>query len=127
MRTGMAYMGLGFEFLAVFLMFSGGGFGLDAWIAGKAAPGAFFIIGLFLGFAAGLWHLIRRANQLAEETDQMEAELREAQADESRPRDPGSAEIRERMDRIERGVDRIHRRLDDTFGGDEEKDSGSAR
>lgn len=127
MRTGMAYMGLGFEFLAVFLILGGAGFGLDAWIAGKVAPGLFFILGLFLGFAAGLWHLIRRANELAEITDRMEAELREARADESRPREPGSAEIRARMDRIERGVDRIHRQLGETFGDGSTGESGPRR
>lgn len=120
-------MGLGFEFLAVFLILAGAGFGIDSWIAGKVAPGLFFIVGLFLGFGAGLWHLIRRANELAEITDQMEADFREAQADESRPREPGSAEIRARMDRIERGVDRIHRQLDETFGEDQADDPGSSR
>lgn len=117
-------MGLGFEFMAAFLMCAGAGFGIDAWIAGKMAPGLFFIIGIFLGFGAGLWHLIRRAAELEAITEERDAEMRAAQANESRPREPGSEEIRARMDRIERGVDRIHRRLDDTFGGDESDRSG---
>ena len=56
----LSYISAGFEFVAVFLLFTGGGWSLDihsSW--GKGSPGGWMLAGIFLGLIAGTWILYR--------------------------------------------------------------------
>lgn len=106
----LAYLSLGFEFLGAFLMFAALGYFLDYLWSESGRPGLFFILGLFLGFGGGIWHLIRRTGQL----QQWEEEYAAAQ-DGPEARRARDEDIRTRVDRIQRGVDAVHRKLGETL------------
>jgi F0F1-type ATP synthase assembly protein I len=103
---GMAYLGLGFEFMGAFLLMTGLGYLLDYWLSESGRPGLFLIIGLFLGFGAGLWHLIRRTNQMQEWDRQEEAAQR------TEPARYKDIDIETQVQRIAREVDAVHQRID---------------
>lgn len=108
--SAYAYVSLGFEFLAAFAMFSLGGWGLDAWLG--TLP-IFLIVGLFAGFAGGLWHILRRSAALGsayEEQIKREAE-------------PAPESLTERMARVEKELGETETRLQRFF--DDRKDDRS--
>lgn len=105
----MAYLSLGFEFLGAFLMFAGFGYFLDYMLTESGRPGFGLIIGLFLGFGGGIWHLIRRTNELQAWEEAYAAERREAE--QAGTITPTTEDIHIRMQRVQRGVDSVHRKL----------------
>ncbi len=107
--SAYAYVSLGFEFLAAFAMFSLAGWGLDAWL--DTLP-VFLIIGLFSGFAGGIWHILRRSTALGAAYE--EQLKREAQ--------PAEESLSERMARVEKELGETETRLQRFF--DDRKDAG---
>ncbi len=110
-RGSMAYLSLGFEFLSAFLMFAGGGYGLDYLLSESGRPGAGLIVGLFLGFGVGIWHLIRRSNELQRLEERDAALRREQEQSEVISASTSSEDIHARLQRVQRGVDAVHRKL----------------
>ena len=110
-RGSMAYLSLGFEFLSAFLMFAGGGYGLDYLLSETGRPRAGLIVGLFLGFGVGIWHLIRRSNELQQLEERDAALRRERDRSETISASSSSEDIHARLQRVQRGVDAVHRKL----------------
>lgn len=52
--------GIGFEFIAAILLFAGVGWLIDRWL--DSSPWA-IVIGVGVGFAIGLWNLIKRGRK----------------------------------------------------------------
>ncbi|MEQ9365899.1 MAG: AtpZ/AtpI family protein [Leptospirales bacterium] len=105
----MAYLSLGFEFLGAFLMLAGAGYGFDYLLSDSGRPGFGMIVGLFLGFAGGTWHLVRRSNELQELEEKYAADRRAAE--ESGVITSTTEDIHARVERVQRGVDDVHRKL----------------
>jgi F0F1-type ATP synthase assembly protein I len=53
--------GIGFEFISAVGLFGLVGYGLDRWLGTKPW---LLLVGVGLGFAAGLWQMIRTANRM---------------------------------------------------------------
>ncbi len=99
----MQYLGLGFEFLGAFLMCAGAGYLVDRYLTESGRPGLFLIAGVFVGFGAGLWHLIRRTSAIGEWEKLHLAEKKQArEADE---------DVATKADRITREIDAVSERI----------------
>lgn len=98
-------------------MFAGGGYAFDYVLSESGRPGFGFILGLFLGFGGGIWHLVRRSNEL-QELEEKYAREREAVAESSAISASSSSEdIQERLRRVQSGVDATHRKLGAALDG----------
>ena len=63
--TGGAFLSIGFEFVAVFLMSTGLGWLYDNYVSNHKELGIGLLIGLFIGFAGALWHIMNRTKELS--------------------------------------------------------------
>lgn len=99
----MQYLGLGFEFLGAFLMCAGAGYLVDRYLTESGRPGLFLIVGVFLGFAAGLWHLIRRTSDIGE--------WQRLHIEEKRQKQEGDEDVATKAERINREIDAVSERI----------------
>lgn len=97
--SGWAYAGLGFEFVGLFLACTAGGWWLDEKFWPRAGSPA-MLIGLFLGFGVGLYHVLYRTRQ-----------IQNKQAERSQQQSSQQTDSR-RMDQLEEGIDDVARRID---------------
>ena len=105
---GYAFLGIGFEFIFVFLAFTAAGWLCDLyvpWDSGQAGGG--ILVGLFLGLFGGLWHLYRRSQEL--QSTQIETDSRSAfQSD----RDADTQILSpEKMEELSRDIEGLHKKL----------------
>lgn len=98
------YVGLGLEFAAVFLFFTGGGYLIDYWQ--EMDSHLFLFIGLFAGLAASFYYLLRRVSELQKQGEEQDRKFRERRRSIPESND-------ERINRLEREIDETARRIGD--------------
>lgn len=102
-RSALEFIGIGFEFLSIFLGMMAGGYFLDAWL--ESSP-LWMVVGLGLGFAAGLYHLLRRSSEMEGARDGGGFSEEEDKPEES---------VEERVNRVRGDIDRFGKRFDSFY------------
>ncbi|MBX7058181.1 MAG: AtpZ/AtpI family protein [Leptospirales bacterium] len=108
--TAYSYAGLGFEFLGALGMFGLLGFFGDRWLGWQPW---LLIVGVFIGFGAGLWHVIRRASaiqRVLEEQEREEAGAAPLVSDRQRL-DQLDARLQQTERQLQSGIEEMQRKL----------------
>lgn len=122
--SAYAFVSLGFEFLGALALTGFAGFAADQYLNSRPW---FLITGVFLGFGAGLWHIVRRATMIQAAMDEQEREPSSAEESTSdRQRiDRAAADLKRTEHDLDQGLKEIESRLADLrrrrFAPDDEK------
>ena len=104
-KTGWSYAGLGFEFIGMFLACAAFGHWMDSLFWPEKSWG--LLGGIFLGFFAGLFHVLLRTKEIEKLSDEQAKKASRLETKEN---------TQQKIDRIESEISDVSRRLRDALG-----------